>query len=68
VGNVRPTMDNQNIEQQQRADDSKQHVPSPRGNGDIYEIISTTTCCYEIEHVEIAKTFRVLNRLLFGIC
>ncbi|CAB4715982.1 unannotated protein [freshwater metagenome] len=62
------TMDNQNVEQQQGANDTKQHLPSPPGNSDVYEIFSSATCCYQIEHVEIAKTFRVLNRLLFGIC
>ena len=68
VCNVRSTMDHQNIEQQQCSNDAEQHVPSPRRNGDVYEIFSSATCCYQIEHVEIAKTFRVLNRLLFGIC
>jgi hypothetical protein len=68
VRNVRPAMDDQNVEQQQRTDDAKQHVPPPGGNGDIYEIFSSATRCYKIEHAEIARTFRVLNRLLFGIC
>jgi hypothetical protein len=51
MSDVWPTMHNQNVEQQERANDAKQHVPTPWGNGDIDEIISSTTCCHEIEHV-----------------
>jgi hypothetical protein len=54
-------MHNQNVEQQERTNNAKQHVPPPRGDGDIDEIISSTTCSYEIEHVYSAKTFRVMN-------